>query len=47
LGPFHFVLKANDVIAQITVAMISSIPSETMKKMGSVTYRQTQVTGAG
>jgi dCTP deaminase len=44
LGPFHFVLEENDVIAQITVATISSIPAETMKT-GSVTYRQTQVTG--
>jgi dCTP deaminase len=46
LGPFHFVLQEGDSIAQIVVATISSIPAETMKKAGSVTYRQTQVTGA-
>ena len=45
LGPFHFVLEEDDVIAQITVAMISSIPAENMKRAGSVTYRQTEVTG--
>lgn len=46
LGPFHFVLEEGDVIAQITVAMISSIPAENMKRAGSVTYRQTEVTGS-
>jgi dCTP deaminase len=44
LGPFHFVLQEGDSIAQIVVATISSIPSETMKK--SVTYRQTDVSAA-
>jgi dCTP deaminase len=44
LGPFHFVLQEGDSLAQIVVATISSIPAETMKS-GSVTYRQTQVTG--
>jgi dCTP deaminase len=46
LGPFHFVLEEGDVIAQITVAMISSIPAENMKRSGSVTYRQVEVTGS-
>ncbi|HEY2589514.1 MAG TPA: hypothetical protein VGI81_27455 [Tepidisphaeraceae bacterium] len=46
LGPFHFVLEDGDVIAQITVAMITSIPAENMKRAGSVTYRQTEVTGS-
>ncbi len=45
LGPFNFVLEEGDVIAQIVVATISSVPSEAMKT-GSVTYLQTQVTGA-
>ena len=45
LGPFDFVLEEGDVIAQIVVATISSVPSETMKS-GSVTYNQVQVTGA-
>jgi len=46
LGLFHFVLEQNDVIAQITVAMVSSIPADSMKRSGSVTYRQTSVTGS-
>ena len=41
LGPFTFVLLENDVIAQLTVATISSPPAETMKK--SVTFRQKDV----
>lgn len=45
LGPFHFVLEEDDVIAQIVVSTVSSIPSDTMKKK-SVTYRQIEVTGA-
>jgi len=45
LGPFHFVLQEDDVIAQITVAMVSSIPLQTMQQQGSVTYRQTAVSG--
>lgn len=45
LGPFDFVLEEGDVIAQIIVATVSSVPAETMKA-GSVTYRQVQVTGA-
>jgi dCTP deaminase len=42
-GPFHFVLEENDVIAQITVATISSIPDKTMREAGSVTAGQTGV----
>ena len=44
LGPFNFVLEEGDSIAQIVVATISSIPSDTMKT-GSVTYNQSEVTG--
>lgn len=44
LGPFDFVLEPGDVIAQIVVATISSIPSETMK--AGVTFQQTEVTAA-
>lgn len=41
LGPMIFVLESNDVIAQLTVASISSPPEETMKK--GVTFRQKDV----
>jgi len=47
LGPFHFVLKENDVIAQITVAKISSTPEKSMREVGSATVGQTHVTGQG
>ncbi len=43
LGPFDFVLKEDDVIAQITVAMISSVPEKTMKAAGSATAGQKNV----
>lgn len=43
LGPFTFVLQAADVIAQLTVATISSPPMEKMKT--GVTYRQKNVSG--
>jgi dCTP deaminase len=46
LGPLHLVLKENDVIAQITVAKITSPPLESMKQAGSVTQGQTNVGGA-
>jgi len=46
LGPFDFVLKEDDVIAQITVATISSAPERNMRASGSVTAGQTNV-GAG
>jgi dCTP deaminase len=42
-GPFHFVLEEDDVIAQITVATISSIPDKTMKQTDSITAGQTNV----
>jgi deoxycytidine triphosphate deaminase len=41
LGPFTFVLQAGDVIAQLTVASISSSPVERMKT--GVTFRQKNV----
>jgi dCTP deaminase len=43
LGPFHLVLKEDDVIAQITVATISSVPEKNMKAVGSVTSGQVGV----
>jgi dCTP deaminase len=43
LGPFHLVLQEDDVIAQITVATISSIPERSMRAAGSVTAGQTNV----
>ena len=43
LGPFSFVLQEGDVIAQITVAQVSSIPEQNMKAAGSVTYHQRSV----
>jgi dCTP deaminase len=42
-GPFDVVLKEGDVIAQITVAMISSVPERTMRAAGSTTAGQTDV----
>jgi dCTP deaminase len=42
-GPFHLVLQEDDVIAQITVATISSIPEKTAKAAGSVTTGQANV----
>lgn len=44
LGPFDLVLQEDDVIAQLTVARITSPPSRTMAKT-SVTYGQTGVDG--
>ncbi len=41
LGPFICVLEENDVIAQLTVATISSPPKESMK--AGVTFRQKNV----
>ncbi len=32
LGPFHFILKEDDVIAQVTVATISSVPEKSMAR---------------
>lgn len=45
LGPFDFVLCEDDVIAQITVANITSIPDKSMKESGSVTIGQAHVGG--
>ena len=45
-GPFHLVLQEDDVIAQITVAGISSIPARSARQAGSVTSGQTDVAGA-
>lgn len=46
LGPFVFVLKEDDVIAQLTVATISSAPEGTHKTAGSSTYGQTNPGGS-
>jgi dCTP deaminase len=43
LGPFDIVLREDDVIAQITVAMISSVPEQTMKAAKSATVGQENV----
>ena len=44
-GPFTFVLKEDDVIAQLTVARLTSIPEKTHARAGSATLGQTDVTG--
>lgn len=45
VGPFTFVLCENDVIAQLTVAMISSSPYRTHLEAGSATFGQDNVKG--
>jgi dCTP deaminase len=45
LGPFTFGLSENDVIAQLTVAMISSSPNKSHQDAGSSTIGQTGVEG--
>jgi dCTP deaminase len=45
LGPFHFVLEEDDVIAQLTVATISSSPDLALKKRPSATAGQKHVSG--
>jgi dCTP deaminase len=45
LGPLTFVLQENDVIAQLTVAMISSVPEKGHIEAGSSTIGQTDVGG--
>ncbi len=45
LGPFTFVLQENDVIAQLTVATISSPPQQTHTDAGSSTLDQVHVSG--
>lgn len=46
LGPFTFGLKENDVIAQLTIATISSPPEKTHEAAGSSTQGQSHVEGA-
>ena len=46
LGPFDFVLKERDVIAQLTVATISSPPDQRLKIGQSQTAGQTTPLGA-
>ena len=46
LGPFTFVLRENDIIAQLTVATISSAPEKSHEQAGSSTHGQAHVTGA-
>lgn len=45
LGPLDIVLQEGDVVAQITVAQITSPPSTTMASAGSVTHKQKSVHG--
>jgi dCTP deaminase len=45
-GPFHFVLQEDDVIAQLTVATITSPPDLALKWARSQTAGQSHVTGA-
>ncbi len=44
-GPFHFVLEENAVIAQLTVATISSPPDMILKKGPSLTAGQSHASG--
>ena len=44
-GPFDIVLQEDDVIAQVTVATVSSIPKVSMEKAGSTTLGQRNVGG--
>ena len=46
LGPFTFGLREDDVIAQITVATISSTPQRTHLEAGTSTLGQTTVAGS-
>ncbi len=45
-GPFTFVLEEDDVIAQLIVAQLSSVPDVTQEAAGSATQGQADVTGA-
>lgn len=45
LGPFTFVLRENDAIAQLIVAAISSSPDLTMRKSRSATQGQRKASG--
>ncbi len=44
-GPFDFVLQEGDVIAQIVVAELSSVPENNARKSGSLTLGQRSVSG--
>jgi dCTP deaminase len=46
LGPLHIVLQEGDVVAQLTVASVTSIPRRSMVESGSVTFGQSNVGGA-
>jgi dCTP deaminase len=46
LGPFHFLLQENDVIAQLTVCTISSAPDRSLIVNPSTTQGQTGPGGA-
>jgi dCTP deaminase len=46
LGPFDFVLRENDAIAQLTVATISSAPDLDLRKSKQQTQGQTDPSGA-
>ena len=45
-GPFDFVLQEDDIIAQITVATVSSVPDLAMTANKSQTYGQTTPSGS-
>ena len=46
LGPFDFVFRENDPLAQLTVATISSAPELSLKKTKSKTQSQVDPSGA-
>lgn len=46
LGPFDIVLRPNDPIAQLTVALITSVPDLSLKAKKSATQGQTRSSGA-
>ncbi len=47
LGPFDLILKEDDVLTQITVAKVSSLPAQTPGEAGSVTMKQSSVDTSG
>lgn len=47
LGPLDIVLQEDDVVAQLTVAQVTSIPKTNMVQAGSVTFGQSTVGGVG
>ena len=46
-GPFTFSLKEGDVIAQLIVAQLSSVPARTHEQAGTSTFGQERVSGRG